>query len=271
MTELQPKADSATRYIFKTKRKLRLNYALAFIAIAGVFLWASWGTGFNIPGLLSGTPLVYALICRMLPPDLEILSWLLKPTLETIEMALLGTTIPIFFALPLSFLAAANTGPHRVIIYSARALVTACRTVPELIWALLLVSVVGLGPFPGVLALTLHTTGSLGKLYYEAVEAVDPGVVEAIESTGANRFKVIWFGILPTCLPVMMSTTLWLWEYNNRASTILGLVGAGGLGLALTHAFQDFRYPEAITCLIIIVLIVTVVDRISAYLRGRVI
>lgn len=263
--------DSGTDRILKMKRNNRVNYTLAFLTIAGIFFWASWETGFNIPRLVGGTPHIYKLISRMIPPDLGILMKLFKPTVETLQMALLGTTIPILFALPLALLAAANTGPHRLIIYVARLLVTCCRTVPELIWALLLVSAVGLGPFSGVLALTLHTIGSLGKLYYEAIEAVNPGVIEAMEATGANRFRVIWFGILPSCLPVMMSNTIWLWEYNNRASTVLGLVGAGGIGLVLTHAFQDFRYPEAITCLIIIVLIVTVIDRLSAKLRARII
>ena len=144
---------------------------------------------------------------------------------------------------------------------------------PKPIWfsILLLVSAVGLGPFPGVLALCMHTTGGLGKYYYEAIEAADPNIIEALESTGANKFKIIWYGVLPYCMPVLLSNTLWYWEYNNRASTVLGLVGAGGLGLALTHAFQDFRYREAVTCLIIIVIIVTIVDRFSSYLRNKIV
>src|SRR3546814_840156 len=183
-------------------------------------------------------------------------------------MALLGTTIPILVVLPLAFLSAVNTTPHPAVSVVSRILVGTLRTVPELVWAMLLVSAVGLGPFPGVLALTLHTTGGLGKFYYEAIEAVDPGVMEAMEAAGASRIMVIWFGVLPNALPIMMSTTLFYWEYNNRASTVLGLVGAGGIGLALTHALQDFRYPEVTTCLILIVLILIVIDRISAFLRG---
>lgn len=264
-------AGSGTASVLETKRKQRVTYIPIILAIAVVFLWASWGTGFNIPKLIAGLPHIYRLVRRMLPPGTEILSRLVSPTIETIQMALLGTFIPLFFVIPLSLIAALNTSPHPLIAYTTRMILNSLRTVPELIWALLLVSAVGLGPFPGVLALTLHTIGGLGKYYYEAIEAVDPKVIEAVEATGANRFKVIWFGILPTCLPVMMSSTLWYYEYNNRSSTILGIVGAGGIGLALTHAFQDFRYPEAITCLIIIVLIVTAVDRLSAYLRARII
>jgi len=264
-------AGRGTVSVLEGQRERRLRYALTLLGLVGVFIWASWGTGFNVPKLIGGLPHVYRLACRMLPPATEVLPRLVKPTIETIQMALLGTVIPLFFAIPLSLVAALNTGPHPAISYTTRIVLNTLRTVPELIWALLLVSAVGLGAFPGVLALTLHTIGGLGKYYYEAIEAVDPKVIEAVEATGANRFKVIWFGILPTCLPVMMSSTLWYYEYNNRASTILGLVGAGGIGLALTHAFQDFRYTEAVTCLIIIVLIVTVVDRVSAYLRARII
>jgi len=111
----------------------------------------------------------------------------------------------------------------------------------------------------------------MGKFFYETIEAADPGVIEAMEATGANRFKVIMFGIMPTVLPNYLSIVLLYWEFNNRAATILGLVGAGGIGLTLTHAIQDFEYTEAVTCLIAIVLILTVIDRISAYLRKKVI
>lgn len=264
-------ADPRIARSLARRRADRINALLvvgAVIAVAGV---SAWGTGFNVPRLLSGLPSIYKLGSRMLPPDVEILADLGKPTLETLQMALLGTTIPIFLALPLALLTAVNTAPNRALGGVARIVLHTLRTVPELLWALLLVSAVGLGTFPGVLALTLHTTGGLGKFYYEAIEAVDPRAVEAIRSTGAGRFKVIWFGIIPSCLPILMSSTLAYWDYNNRAATILGLVGAGGIGLTLTHSIQAFDYPAAVTCLIVIVAILTAIDRISAFLRARVI
>ena len=173
--------------------------------------------------------------------------------------------------MPLAFLAAVNTTPTPLVSVTVRLFIGVFRTVPELIWAMVLVTAVGLGPFPGVLALVLHSIGGLGKFYYEAIESADPGVMEAMEAAGASRFKMIWYGVMPNVIPVMMSSTLFYWEYNNRASTVLGLVGAGGIGLALTQALQDFRYPEVVTCLILIVLILVVIDRISAYLRGKII
>jgi len=257
--------------VMEERRIKRRQYMYVGLVVLALTLWSAWGTEFNIPKLIEGLPMIYDLGGRMLPPDFTILEDLMPPMIETLEMALLGTTIPIFFALPLAFLCAVNTTPHPMVSIIMRLLVGVFRTVPELIWAMVLVTAVGLGPFPGVLALTLHSIGGLGKFYYEAIESADPGVMEAMEAAGASRFKVIWFGVMPNVLPVMMSSTLFYWEYNNRASTVLGLVGAGGIGLALTHALQDFRYPEVVTCLILIVLILVVIDRISAFVRGRII
>ncbi len=257
--------------VLEERRIRRRHTAFIALIVLAAALWSAWGTEFNIPKLAAGLPLIYDLGGRMLPPDLTILPDLVGPMVETLQMALLGTTIPIFFALPLAFLCAVNTSPHPVVSAVFRLLIATLRTVPELIWAMILVTAVGLGPFPGVLALTIHTIGALGKFYYEAIEATDTGTMEAIEATGAGRFKVIWYGVMPNVLPLMLSSTLFYWEYNNRASTVLGLVGAGGIGLALTHALQDFRYPEVMTCLILIVLILVVIDRFSAFVRGRII
>lgn len=257
--------------VIEVRRANRRQYAIIGMVVLVATLWSAWGTEFNIPKLISGLPLIYDLGGRMLPPDFTILEDLVGPMIETLEMALLGTTIPIFFALPLAFLAAVNTTPAPWVSVVIRLFIGIFRTVPELIWAMVLVTAVGLGPFPGVLALVLHSIGGLGKFYYEAIESADPGVMEAMESAGASRFKVFWYGVMPNVIPVMMSSTLFYWEYNNRASTVLGLVGAGGIGLALTHALQDFRYPEVVTCLILIVLILVVIDRISAFLRGKII
>ena len=257
--------------VMEQRRASRRQVLIIGSIIIVLGLWSAWGAEFNLAKLAMGMPAFFDLFARMMPPDLSVVPNLMGPLIETLEMALLGTTIPIFFALPLAFLCAVNTSPYPVVSVFARLLVGAFRTVPELIWAMVLVTAVGLGPFPGVIALTLHSIGGLGKFYYEAIESTDPGIIEAMEAAGASRFKVIWFGIMPNVLPVMMSSTLFYWEYNNRASTVLGLVGAGGIGLALTHALQDFRYQEVITCLILIVLILVVIDRISAFLRARII
>lgn len=258
-------------FVEQRRRVGRRQVLVAALVLLGLAVWSGRGADFNVPRLIEGLPKFWELLGRMFPPDTAVVSSLMVPLLETLEMALLGTTIPIFFAVPLAFLAAVNVSPHPAVSAVARVVIASLRTVPELVWAMVLVTAVGLGPFPGVLALTLHSVGGLGKFYYEAIEASSPGLVEAMQATGAGRFKVFWYGVLPNVLPVMMSATLFYWEYNNRASTVLGLVGAGGIGLALTHAMSDFRYQEAVTCLILIVLILVVIDRFSAWLRRRII
>lgn len=265
------KLERTLGFVVERRATLRRQMLATGAVLFVLATWAGHGTEFNIPKLVDGMPKYFELLGRMMPPDLSVLQGLMKPLLETLEMALLGTTIPIFLALPLAFLAAVNVSPHPAVSAAARVVIGSLRTVPELVWAMILVSAVGLGPFPGVLALTLHSIGGLGKFYYEAIESSSPGIIEAMQATGANRFKVFLFGVLPNVMPIMMSSTLFYWEYNNRASTVLGLVGAGGIGLALTHAMSDFRYREAVTCLILIVLVLVVIDRISAYLRSRII
>jgi phosphonate transport system permease protein len=122
-----------------------------------------------------------------------------------------------------------------------------------------------------VIALTFHSTGDLGKLYYEAIEAVDPGVVGAIEANGSNRFEVIWFGILPSCLPLMMSSTLWYWGYNNRAATILCLVGAVGIGYTLFISFSMYEFEQATIPILIMVLLITGINHFCWFFRRRII
>jgi phosphonate transport system permease protein len=263
--------ERAFQMVAKRRRFLRRKQLLIVAAILIVVLWSAHGTDFNIPQLIVGLPKFFDLLRRMMPPDLSILRSLVWPMIETLEIALIGTTLGVLLAAPLGLLVATNVAPHWLLSATLRVILGTLRTVPELIWAMILVTAVGLGPFPGVLAIMLHTTGALAKWYYEAVEATDPGLIDAVRATGAGRIKVVWYGVLPQAIPVMMSNTLVYWEYNNRASTVLGLVGAGGIGLALTHALQDFRYPEVITCLILIVLILVVIDRFSAYLRARIV
>jgi phosphonate transport system permease protein len=264
-------ADAEIVEALALRKRTRLNLMLIFLLVASAGLWSAWETDFNLVELVKGWGHINNLLARMFPPDLEIVQNLGGPLIETLQMALLGTTIPIFIAIPLAWLTATNIAPDPVLGNVIRLVLHTLRTVPELLWAMLLVTAVGLGTFPGTMALILHSTGSMGKFFYETIEAADPGVIEAMEATGANRFKVIMFGIMPTVLPNYLSIVLLYWEFNNRAATILGLVGAGGIGLTLTHAIQDFEYTEAVTCLIAIVLILTVIDRISAYLRKKVI
>ncbi|MCP1676447.1 phosphonate transport system permease protein [Natronocella acetinitrilica] len=264
-------AEIVGRSVADRRLKARLKACGIGAVVLAIWLWSAAGTGFRPDNLIAGIPQMADLIGRMLPPDLSILRSLAGPLLETVQMALLGTTLPIFIALPLAVLAAWNTTPWPALGQAIRVVLATLRTVPELVWAMLLVSAIGLGPFPGVLALTLHAIGGMGKFYYEAIETVRSETVEALEASGAGKLRVLLFGILPSALPQMMSTTLLYWEFNNRSSTILGIVGAGGIGVVLLHALQDFRYEKLLTCLIVIVLLLMILDRISGYLRSKVI
>jgi phosphonate transport system permease protein len=154
---------------------------------------------------------------------------------------------------------------------SAKSLLNLLRTIPEMVWALIFVFLVGLGPFPGVLALGVHTGGVLGKLFGEVLEDVDPQPIEALQATGANRLQILFYGIMPQVLPQFISYTLYRWEVNIRVAAVLGFVGAGGLGQRIHIAISLFLENQLLTLIMAIYILVTLVDYLSAYLRQRVI
>jgi len=158
----------------------------------------------------------------------------------------------------------------RIALYAGgKATLNLLRTIPEIVWALIFVFMVGLGPFPGVLALGVHTGGVLGKLFGEALEDVDPAPLEALQTTGASRFRILLYGVLPQALPQFVSYVLYRWEVNIRAAAMMGFVGAGGLGQRIYVTISLFQEHQLLTLLLAIYLIVTLVDALSAYLRAR--
>ena len=204
----------------------------------------------------------------MMPPDFRVLPAVLKGALTTIEIALLGTTVAAALALPLGFLSARNvSGPP--VFYPARAILNFFRSVDTLVYALVFVAAVGLGPFPGVLAVIAYTTTSLAKLYSEAIEGIERGPVDAITATGATRLQVLRFGVLPQVLPLFLSYVLYRLETNIRAATILGFVGAGGIGFYLQTYLRMIDYPAASTTLLVTVVMVMVIDALSSRLRAN--
>jgi phosphonate transport system permease protein len=186
-------------------------------------------------------------------------------------MALLGTTLAVFVALPFAVLAARNTAPHRYVYQATRLALNAKRAIPDIIFALIFVAAVGLGPFSGVLALAVGSFGSLAKLYAEAIEAIDPQQTLAVTATGATRAQTFAYGVVPQALPLMASYTLLYFEHNVRSATILGIVGAGGVGFVLSRYMALFQYQRLMGALILIVVAVTVIDRASDALRKRII
>jgi phosphonate transport system permease protein len=219
--------------------------------------------------LLTGAHGMADLIRRAMPPDFAQLPAAFWPTLQTIDIALFGTMMGIALAVPLALLAAANVTPSRYAYYAARAIIGLARAVPDLVWALLFVTAVGLGPFPGGLALGVHSVGMLGRLFAETIEQMDMAPIQALELTGARRIQVFSHGIVPTLLPALLGISLYRLDENIRSSLVLGFVGAGGIGFQLLSAMNLFQYQDVSLLLIIIFVVVLGAERISAALRER--
>jgi phosphonate transport system permease protein len=241
--------------------------AAAFVGLV-VFAWLVWDTGADPARLARGIPWIVDFLRRMMPPDLRVLPAVLKGALTTIEIALLGTTVAAALALPLGFLSARNVSAPSI-FYPARAILNFFRSVDTLVYALVFVAAVGLGPFPGVLAVIAYTTTSLAKLYSEAIEGIERGPVDAITATGATRLQVLRFGVLPQVLPLFLSYVLYRLETNIRAATILGFVGAGGIGFYLQTYLRMIDYPAASTTLLATVVMVMLIDALSSRLRSK--
>ncbi len=239
------------------------------LPLGAVLLGAiAWDTGADPTRFLRGIPWMAEFIRRMVPPDLEVLPAALTGALKTFEIALLGTAAAALVAVPLGFLSARNVTPPAV-FYPSRATLNFLRSIDTLVYALLFVAAVGLGPFPGVLAVVAYTTTSLAKLYSETIEGIDAGPVDAIRATGATRLQVLRFGILPQVLPLFLSYILYRLESNIRAATVLGFVGAGGIGFYLQTYLRMIDYPAASTVLLVTVVMVMAVDFLSSRLRAR--
>ena len=244
-----------------------MRRAAVFIAVV-VLAWTAWDTGADPVRLGRGVPWIADFLRRMLPPDLRVLPAALVGALKTVEIALLGTAVAAILALPLGFVSARNVAAP-AIFHPARLALNFFRSVDTLVYALVFVAAVGLGPFPGVLAVVAYTTTSLAKLYSEAIEGIDRGPVDAITATGATRLQVLRFGVLPQVLPLFLSYVLYRLETNIRAATVLGFVGAGGIGFYLQTYLRMIDYPAASTVLLVTVVMVMVVDAISSRLRAR--
>lgn len=222
------------------------------------------------PGRLwSGIPRLLRWTARAWPPDFSEFPTLLRRAAETLAMATLGTTMGLVIAVPLCLGGARNTMPPVFIRTPVRWVMNILRGIDSFVFALLFVAAVGLGPFAGVLGVGIHSAGSIAKLWSEALETSAPGPVDAALLTGASRLKVIMFALIPDVLPSLTSIILYIWEFNVRASTVLGVVGAGGIGQELKNAIDLLDFPRTFAILIVILAMVTAIDQISSLLRGR--
>lgn len=240
------------------------------LAMAAALMWSLWSTDVSVRRLVEGAPFMLDFIRRMLPPDPSVLGQALHGALQTLQIALLGTSVAAVLAVPLALAAARNTAP-RWLFYCTRSALNAFRAIDTLVYALFFVAAVGLGPFPGVLAVVVYTATVLAKLYSEAIEAMDPGPVEAVQAVGASRLQVLRWGVLPQLGPEFVSFTLYRFETNIRAAAVLGFVGGGGIGFYIQTYLRLLNYPAASTVLLVLIVMVMLVDFTSSRLRARLI
>lgn len=228
---------------------------------------------------ISGTALVQGwhgmvdFVGQAVPPDLrwnEVVEPALRATEVTLYMGLLGTTLSIPPALLLAVLGARTTTPNVVVYQLARTLLSFLRAVPEVVFALVFVTAVGLGPFPGVLALLVHNVGVMGKLWSESIEEIDRGPVEALEVAGARRSQLVANAVVPAVAPQFVGLLLYRFDVNVRSSLVLGLVGAGGIGFLINQSISLFRFDEMLTQILIVLVLVIAVDNLSAFVRRRI-
>ena len=208
---------------------------------------------------------------RMVPPKWSYMSQLWKPTWDTINIASIGTIIAMVIAIPVAFAAARNTTPHLLVRSAALFIIVSSRSVNSLIWALMLVFILGPGILAGTIAIGLRSVGFCAKLLYEAIEEIDQSQVEAIEATGASRVQKIVYGILPQVMPTIAGVGIYRWDINIRESTILGLVGAGGIGLQLSGSMNTLAWTQVSMILLVILFTVFISEWVSAKVRGAII
>jgi phosphonate transport system permease protein len=229
---------------------------LAVLAHLGFFDWARLSRGFRNLGILGAD---------MVPPDLGILPVASAALWETVEMSFAGTLLGFLASLPLSIL-----GTQRLFsTWVSRFIAAGIRTIPVLLWAIVFVILVGLGPLAGTLGIAAYTVGYLAKIYADLFEGTDPEIMEAVQSTGASKLQLVRFVVIPEAANAVLAQVLFMLEYNIRASSILGFVGAGGLGFIIQIYLQSLDYRRLATVLLLVLVIVLLMDGISAWLRKR--
>tara|TARA_Y100000022_G_scaffold179216_1_gene170297 strand:+ start:584 stop:1408 length:825 start_codon:yes stop_codon:yes gene_type:complete len=210
------------------------------------------------------------ILSRMLPPDFSNLNQLIYAMFETIEIAFLGTFIAIVLSIPLGLFSARNLAPNYFIYIFCKIIVIFFRAIPEFIIAMILVIAIGFGAMPGVLALGLHTMGFLAKFYAEDIEHINKGPIDALKSSGATKSQIISFGVIPQILPSFVANNLYILDRNVRMATMLGIVGAGGIGYELQSSFRMFEYERVSSIIILIFVTIFLIDHFSAFIRSKI-
>lgn len=266
---MTPAVPSGLQAVLAERKDLFLKGVARSGAVLLLIVFCLWYADFfNPERYIQGAAGVFQIIIREgLPPDFSRLATWGRPLLDTFAMSIAGTALCIGFSFFLGFLAARNTTPHPLVYTAARVFLNFMRAVPELILGILFLAAVGLGILPGVLALGFHSIGMVGKFFAESIEHADKAPVEAVKACGGTPLQVLWHGVLPQVLPQMADVSFYRWEYNFRASTVMGMVGAGGIGFQLLSALNLMDYRQVTALLFVILCCVTLVDELSALMR----
>ncbi|WP_341704046.1 phosphonate ABC transporter, permease protein PhnE [Ferrovibrio sp.] len=246
--------------------KASLGRMLVYGLIAATVVWSYQGAEIAPMKLWADAGNMATFLSDFFPPDFTDWRYYLEELIVTLHIAIWGTLLAVVFAVPFGLLASANITPPWI-HQPVRRLMDACRAINEMVFAMLFVVAVGLGPFAGAMALFVHTTGILAKLFSEAVEAIDPQPVEGIRATGANAVEEVVYGVIPQVMPLWVSYSLYRFESNLRSASVVGMVGAGGIGVVLWEVIRGFQFAQTCAVMIMIILLVSAVDVISARIR----
>lgn len=258
--------------LFQASHIARLKTLALMLAAFGLFLFGCWYLEFSLDRLMTGLRQLGWFVMLMIPPDPgSSLPTYLVAMGETLSIAFLGTLLAALLALPISLLAARNIIPSIFLRFPVRRFLDSIRGIDTLIWALVWINVVGLGPFAGVLAIATSDFGAFGKLFSEAIEGADRKQVEGIRASGGNKLHEIRFGLMPQVLPVLAGQILYFIESNTRSATIIGIVGAGGIGLQLAEQIRVLEWQKVSTLILMILVAVAVIDFVSSRLRFAII
>jgi phosphonate transport system permease protein len=233
-----------------------------------VLIWAWEGAEMNPAALIADGNNMAVFAADFFPPDFHHWPLYVSEMVTTVQIAIWGTVMAVILAIPFGIMSSENLVPWWV-CQPVRRLMDSFRAINEMVFAMLFVVAVGLGPFAGVMALFIHTTGVLAKLFSEAVEAIDPGPVEGVRATGASVLQEIIYGVIPQVLPLWISYSLYRFESNVRSATVVGMVGAGGIGVILWESMRGFQFAQTCAVMIIIILVVTSLDITSQWVRKR--
>lgn len=255
--------------VYPMKTKTRIT--VLFVVMVGLLIYSSQRTEVTFSSLATGIPNMVQVFVKFFPPDFDIMDAVIKRLAETIQMAVIATTFAALLCVPLSLLAARNIMPNRWVYFTVRTFLNILRTIPDIVLAVIFVGLFGIGALSGILALIIFSLGILAKLISETIEAVDMKPIEAMRASGANSMQTICFGLVPQVLPQFFSFVLYVLEINIRASVVLGLVGAGGIGLLLDQQIKFYNYPQAMAIIIVIFAAVVIIEFISTKIREAIV